>query len=186
MRSRCCGDTKRRGAPASGCRPHGLWPDLAVRALPGPSARGAGRLQLIGCRRDGVRCPRPDQATLPVTEANGLHLAFRGLTAGLAAGWVWVAVALTGLVLAGSDPLAATTSLGNGTAGSGLISALAIAQVASGGIGLVFSYFFGRYFTVRLTLALTALAFAVLCWLATAYVLDGSWLSLTRQAVLTL
>jgi hypothetical protein len=121
-----------------------------------------------------------------VTEVNGLHLAFRGLTAGLAAGWVWVAVALTGLVLAGSDPLAATTPLGNGTAGSGLISALAIAQVASGGIGLVFAYFFGRYFTVRLTLALTALAFAVLCWLATAYVLDGSWLSLTRQAVLTL
>ena len=99
---------------------------------------------------------------------------------------MWVAVALTGLVLAGSDPLAATTRLGNGTAGSGLISALAIAQVASGGIGLVFAYFFGRYFTVRSTLALTALAFAVLSWLATAYVLDGSWLSLTRQAVLVL
>jgi len=121
-----------------------------------------------------------------VTEVNGLHLAFRGLTAGLAAGWVWVAVALTGLVLAGSDPLAATNPLGNGTAGTGLISALAIAQVASGGVGLVFAYFFGRYFTVRGTLALTALAFAVLCWLATAYVLDGSWLSMTRQAVLTL
>jgi hypothetical protein len=121
-----------------------------------------------------------------VTEVNGLHLAFRGLTAGLAAGWVWVAVTLTGLLVAGSDPLAATTPLGNGTAGSGLISALAIAQVAAGGIGLLFAYFFGRYFTVRSTLALTALAFAVLCWLATAYVLDGGWLSLTRQAILTL
>jgi hypothetical protein len=121
-----------------------------------------------------------------MTEVNGLHLAFRGLTAGLAAGWVWVAVALFGLVLAGGDPLAATTALGNGTVGSGLISALAIAQVASGGIGLVFAYFFGRYFTVRGTLALAALAFAILCWLATAYVMDGSWLSLTRQAVLML
>lgn len=121
-----------------------------------------------------------------MTEVNGLHLAFRGLTAGLAAGWAWVAVALTGLVLAGNDPLAITRALGNGTTGSGLISALAIAQTASGGIGLIFAYFFGRYFTVRGTLALTALAFAILCWLATAYVIDGSWLSLTRQAVLIL
>jgi len=121
-----------------------------------------------------------------MTEVDGLHLAFRGLIAGLAAGWVWVAVACTGLLVAGSDPLAATGSLGNGTAGSGLISALAIAQVSAGGIGLVFAYFFGRYFTVRGTLAVAALAFALLCWLATAYVLDGSWLSLTRQAVLTL
>jgi hypothetical protein len=121
-----------------------------------------------------------------MTDVNGLHLAFRGLIAGLAAGWVWVAVALTGLLLAGSDPLAATTTLGNGTAGSGLISALAIAQVVAGGIGLVFAYFFARYFTVRGTLAIAALAFAVLCWLATAYVLDGGWLSMTRQAVLTL
>ena len=120
-----------------------------------------------------------------MTEVDGLHLAFRGLFAGLAAGWVWVAVACTGLLVAGSDPLAATGSLGNGTAGSGLISALAIAQVSAGGIGLVFAYFFGRYFTVRGTLAVAALAFALLCWLATAYVLDGSWLSLTRQAVLT-
>ena len=47
----------------------------------------------------------------------------------------------------------ATASLVNA---AGLISALAIAQVASGGIGLVFAYFFGRYFTVRGTLALTA------------------------------
>ena len=51
---------------------------------------------------------------------------------------------------------------------------------------LVFAYFFGRYFTVRGTLAVAALAFAVLCWLATAYMLDGSWLSITRQAILTL
>jgi len=121
-----------------------------------------------------------------MTEVNGLHLAFRGLTAGLAAGWVWLAIALAGLLLEGGDPLAATGALGNGTEGSGLISALAIAQVTAGGIGLVFAYFFGRYFTVRGTLAVAALAFAILCWLATAYVLDGSWLSLTRQAVLTL
>ena len=91
-----------------------------------------------------------------MTEVNGLHLAFRGLTAGLAAGWVWLAIALAGLLLEGGDPLAATGALGNGTEGSGLISALAIAQVTAGGIGLVFAYFFGRYFTVRGTLAVAA------------------------------
>jgi hypothetical protein len=119
-----------------------------------------------------------------MTEVNGLHLAYRGLVAGLAAGWVWVAVALAGLLVAGNDPLSATRSLGNGSEGSGLISALALAQVAAGGIGLVFAYFFARYFTVRGTLAAAGPAFALLCWFATAYVLDGSW-PLTRLAVMT-
>jgi hypothetical protein len=119
-----------------------------------------------------------------MTEVNGLHLAYRGLVAGLAAGWVWVAVALAGLLVAGSDPLSATRPLGNGSDGSGLISALAVAQVTAGGIGLVFAYFFGRYFTVRGTLATAAPAFALLCWFAAAYVVDGSW-PLTRLAVMT-
>lgn len=120
-----------------------------------------------------------------MTEVNGLRLAYRGLVAGLAGGWVWVAVTLAGLVVAGNDPFAITRTLGNGTAGSGVISALALVQVIAGGTGLIFAYFFGRYFTVRATLAAAAPAFAVLCWLAAAYVLDGGWMSLTRQAVLT-
>jgi len=119
-----------------------------------------------------------------MTEVNGLHLAYRGLVAGLAAGWVWVAIALAGLLAAGSDPLAATRGLGNGTAGSGLISALAVAQVTAGGIGLLFAYFFARYFTVRGTLATAAPAFALLCWFGAAYVVDGSW-PMTRLAVMT-
>jgi hypothetical protein len=119
-----------------------------------------------------------------MTEVNGLRLAYRGLVAGLAGGWVWIAIALTGLLLAGGDPLRMARSMGNGTPESGLIAALAVAQVAAGGIGLFFAYFFGRYFTVRPTLALAASAFAVLGWLAWANVTgtDGapSW-----QLVLT-
>ena len=120
-----------------------------------------------------------------MTEVNGLRLAYRGLVAGLAGGWVWVAVTLAGLLAVGNDPFVLTRPLGNGTAGSGLISALALAQVIAGGTGLIFAYFFGRYFTVRATLAAAAPAFALLCWLAAAYVIDGSPMSLARQAVLT-
>jgi hypothetical protein len=111
-----------------------------------------------------------------MTEVNGFRLAYRGLVAGLAAGWVWIAIAAAGLMLAGADPLGATRAVAGGTPGSGLIGALALTQGAAGGIGLVFAYFFGRYFTVRGTLELAAPAFAVLSWLAVSRLLgtDGS------------
>jgi hypothetical protein len=121
-----------------------------------------------------------------VTEVNGFRLAYRGLVAGLAAGWVWLAIALWGLMLAGADPFGAARALGNGTTGSGLIAALALAQALAGGIGLVFAYFFGRYFTVRATLTAAAPAFAVLCWLAVADLTDGVDLGGAAQAVLFL
>jgi hypothetical protein len=119
-----------------------------------------------------------------MTEVNGFRLAYRGLIAGLAAGWVWVAIALAGLLLAGGDPFGAVRSFGNGAAGSGMIAAVALAQVAAGGIGLAFAYFFGRYFTVRGTLAAAAPAFAVLCWLVVATVTGADGAAWTRQLVL--
>ena len=99
-----------------------------------------------------------------MTEVNGFRLAYRGMVAGLAAGWVWIAIAAVGLLLAG-DPLAVRRSIAAGPPGNELITGLALAQAAAGGIGLVFAYFFARYFTVRSTLELAAPAFAVLCWL---------------------
>ena len=119
-----------------------------------------------------------------MTEVNGFRLAYRGLVAGLAAGWVWLAIVLAGLQLTGTDPLGATRSLGVGNESSGLIVALALAQAISGGIGLVFAYFFGRYFTVRPTLAIAAPVFAVLCWLAVADVTNGAGLGWIAQGVL--
>jgi hypothetical protein len=121
-----------------------------------------------------------------MTDVNGLHLAYRGLVAGLAGGWVWLAIALGGLRMAGVDPLGATAFLGNGTLGSGLIGSLAVAQLVTGGIGMLFAYFFARYFTVRVTLAIAAPAFALLAWLALARLVDGTWLTVTRYAVLTI
>lgn len=119
-----------------------------------------------------------------MTEVNGFRLAYRGLVAGLAAGWVWLAIVLAGLLLAGINPLGATRQLGNGSDSAGLIVALALAQAVSGGIGLVFAYFFGRYFTVRPTLAVAAPVFAVLCWLAVADVTNSAGLGWIAQGVL--
>jgi hypothetical protein len=121
-----------------------------------------------------------------VTQVNGFRLAYRGLVAGLAAGWVWLAIVLAGLLLAGTDPFGATRSLGTGSSASGMIAALALAQALAGGIGVVFAYFFGRYFTVRATVAAAAPAFAVLCWLAVSELTDGAGLGWAAQVVLVL
>ncbi len=100
-----------------------------------------------------------------MTEVNGLRLAYRGLVAGLAAGWVWLAIALAGLLAVGADPIAATRHLGDGPAWAA-VATVALVQLAAGFVGLCFSYFFGRYFTIRTTLAVSATAFALLGWLA--------------------
>ena len=51
-----------------------------------------------------------------MTEVNGPRLAYRGLVAGLAGGWVWLAITLAGLLAAGVDPIWAVRSLGEGPA----------------------------------------------------------------------
>jgi hypothetical protein len=99
-----------------------------------------------------------------VTEINGLRLAYRGFVTGLAAGYVWAATAMLGALLVGGDPLAPLHLLG-GAGRDGLLAGIGLIQVGSGGIGMAFAYFFGRYFTVRTTLALAAPCFAGLGWL---------------------
>jgi hypothetical protein len=100
-----------------------------------------------------------------VTEINGLRLAYRGLVSGLAAGWVWAATAMLGATLSSSHPLLPLELLGGGRGRGELALGMVIMQLASGGIGMAFAYFFARYFTVRGTLALAAPCFAVLAWL---------------------
>ncbi len=118
-----------------------------------------------------------------MTEINGLRLAYRGLVAGLAAGWVWLAIALAGLLAVGADPLGLIRPLGHGPAWAA-IGALAVAQLVAGFVGLCFSYFFGRYFTIRPTLAAAATAFALLGWLAGADLAGGETLRWSVQLVL--
>lgn len=105
-----------------------------------------------------------------MTEINGLRLAYRGLVAGLAAGYVWLAVGLL-LALPSGDPLSAHQALAASllpmqpTREGLLLLALGGAEVAGGAFGMLFAYFIGRFFTVRPTLALAAPSLAVLAWL---------------------
>jgi hypothetical protein len=100
-----------------------------------------------------------------VTEINGLRLAYRGLVTGLAAGWVWAATAMLGGLLSGWRPLLPLELLGGGQSRAELALGIAIAQLAAGGFGMTFAYFFARYFTVRGTLLAAAPSFALLAWL---------------------
>lgn len=99
-----------------------------------------------------------------MTEINGLRLAYRGVVIGLTGGYVWAATAMLGVLLAGGDPLSPLRILG-GEGREGLLAGIGLLQVGSAGIGMTFAYFFGRYFTVRGTLALAAPCFAALAWL---------------------
>ncbi len=118
-----------------------------------------------------------------MTEVNGPRLAYRGLVAGLAGGWVWTAITLAGLLATGVDPLNLVQPLARDTAW-GAVGAVALAQVAGGLAGLLFAYFFGRYFTVRATLAVSATVFALLVWLAVADLAGADTLRWSVQVVL--
>jgi hypothetical protein len=108
-----------------------------------------------------------------MTEINGLRLAYRGLITGLAAGWVWAAIAMLGGLVFSWRPLLPLEVLGGGSGRAELALGIAIAQVAAGGVGMTFAYFFARYFTVRGTLLAAAPAFALLAWLAAASALSA-------------
>ena len=105
-----------------------------------------------------------------MTEVNGLRLAYRGFVAGLAGAYVWAAIAMTLGGLVHGDPLLplepialALTPLASSPE---LAFVLGLAAVQAGGalVGMCFAYFFGRFFTVRPTLAAAGPAFAVLAW----------------------
>jgi hypothetical protein len=105
-----------------------------------------------------------------MTEVNGLHLAYRGLVAGLAGGYVWAAIAmgLSAVVyddpLRPFEPLARALSPIAGSPEMALVLGLFAVQAGGGLVGMCFAYFFGRFFTVRATLAAAAPVFALLTW----------------------
>jgi hypothetical protein len=105
-----------------------------------------------------------------VTEVNGLRLAYRGLIAGLAGGYVWIAIAMLLSALIDGDPLRPLRPVAlalSPIAGSPeLAFVLGLAAVQAGGalVGMCFAYFFARFFTVRATLAVAAPAVALLAW----------------------
>ena len=106
-----------------------------------------------------------------MTEVLGLRLAYRGFVTGLAAAYVWLALAMTVSGLLTADALAPLRPLATAlVAGSGAIPELAfvlgfaLVQLAGGLVGMSFAYFFGRFFTARRTLGAAAPLFALLTW----------------------
>ena len=105
-----------------------------------------------------------------MTELNGLHLAYKGFVGGLAGGYVWTAIAMSLAAIVHADPLRPLEPLAlalTPIAGSPeLAFVLGLGAVQAGGAlaGMCFAYFFGRFFTVRATLAVAAPAAALLAW----------------------
>lgn len=103
-----------------------------------------------------------------MTEVNGLRLAYRGFVAGLAGGYVWAAIAMTLSAVAFGDPLRPLRPFADAllpvapSAELAFVLGLAAAQAGGAFIGMSFAYFFGRFFTVRATVAAAAPCFALL------------------------
>jgi hypothetical protein len=114
-----------------------------------------------------------------VTEINGLRLAYRGFVAGLAGGYVWAALAmvLAGLIhgdpLAPLRPIALAVSPLAGAPELSFVVGLAAVQAAGGVIGMIFAYFFGRFFTIRPTLVVAAPMVTLLVWVLVAAAVVG-------------
>ncbi len=109
-------------------------------------------------------------ASEPMTEVNGLRLAYRGFVTGLAGSWVWLALAmvsaalLLGDALAPLRPMAAAVSPAATTAELAFVIGLMAVQATGGLVGICFAYFFARFFTVRATMLAAALPFTLLAW----------------------
>ncbi len=110
----------------------------------------------------------------------GLRLAYRGFVTGLAGGYVWAAIAmlLGGLVhgdpLAPLRPIAMAITPVAGSAELAFVLGLAVVQAGAGLVGMIFAYFFARFFTVRRTLAIAAPVVALLAWTLIAAALAAS------------
>ncbi len=105
-----------------------------------------------------------------MTEVNGLRLAYRGLVAGLAGGYVWAAIAMALSALAVGDALfalrpfaLALTPLAD-TPELAFVLGLCAVQLGGALIGMLFAYFFARFFTVRATLTIAGPIVALLSW----------------------
>lgn len=106
-----------------------------------------------------------------MTEVNGLRLAYRGFVTGLAAAYVWLAVAMLVAALVTGDALAPLTPIATTLRDAAemnpplaFVLGLALVQAAGALTGMCFAYFFGRFFTVRATLAAAAPPFALIAW----------------------
>jgi hypothetical protein len=105
-----------------------------------------------------------------MTEVMGLRLAYRGLVAGLAGGYVWAAIAMLLGALLHADPLHALRPVAlaisplAGSAELSFVLGLAAVQLAGAVVGMCFAYFFARYFTVHSTLWVAGPVVALLAW----------------------
>jgi hypothetical protein len=106
-----------------------------------------------------------------MTEVNGLRLAYRGFVTGLAGAYVWLAIAMLASTVGLFDPVAplrpiAALLVPAATTSAAMAFALGFVLVQLGGglVGMVFAYFFGRFFTARPTLTIAAACFALLAW----------------------
>ncbi len=88
-----------------------------------------------------------------------------------AAGYVWLATAMVLGWLLHDDPLHPLRPLAElilpaagGSAATSFVLGFGLVQLAAATLGMCFSYFFGRFFTVRPTLAAAAPCFALLAW----------------------
>ncbi len=101
---------------------------------------------------------------------NGLRLAYRGFVTGLAAGYAWLATAmlagaiLQGDALAALRPVVAILAPGRSDSATAFVIGFAVVQLAAAGVGMIFAYFFARFFTVRSTVAVASPCFALLAW----------------------
>ncbi len=118
-----------------------------------------------------LRPPREPYGGLEMTEVNGLRLAYRGFVTGLAAAYVWLAVAMIAAAIVAGDPLAPLTPLAatllttaDLTPSLAFVIGFALVQAAGAMVGMTFAYFFGRFFTARATLSAAAPLFALLAW----------------------
>lgn len=107
---------------------------------------------------------------MAMTEVNGLRLAYKGFVGGLAGAYVWAAIAMALAALVHGDPLRPLEPMARAlwplADSPELAFVLGLCAVQAGGatVGMVFAYFFGRFFTVRRTLAAAAPAASVLAW----------------------
>jgi hypothetical protein len=105
-----------------------------------------------------------------MTEVMGLRLAYRGFVTGLAGAYVWAAIAMLLAGLLYGDPLRPLRPLATAIMpvanSEALAFVLGLAAIQAGGaiVGMIFAYFFARFFTVRPTLAAAAPIVALLAW----------------------
>lgn len=105
-----------------------------------------------------------------MTELNGLRLAYKGFVGGLAGGYVWAAIAMSLAAIVHGDPLRPLEPLAlalapfAGSPELAFVLGLGAVQVGGALAGMCFAYFFGRFFTVRATLAAAAPMAALLAW----------------------